>query len=416
MKTFMAAYKHFFETNQQDVINSSWGNNSTEPDGFLNSYVDSLIAKNTKTTLVISAGNEGVDESGNEVKNSVSSFAQSYNAITVAALGNAPAYDKIADFSSRSPSDFYNPYTGEIVKNARAAVDIVSIGENVVIPYYDETNPEETGVAAVANGTSFSSPMVAGVASLMVSLSKQLEADESALAAGWSANARDTRVIKAVLLNSATKPTDWSNGQTVINNLIYSTFDGQIKNVDNVIVTTQGLDFTYGAGILNADAAYDQYLMNNDSAWVLSSLSFNTADLYKIGEFSVGDVLTATLVWLVQGNVEDAPDEAGNYEITDAYFSDLSLTIWIKDENGEYCPIAISDTEYNNVEHLSITLAAEAEYYASVSFTNMAYGECSEETYALAWSVVTVPEASSFASIVAVAVLIFVARRKRLLV
>ncbi len=219
---FIDVYKHFFEANQQDVINSSWGTSSTVPNHFFSFYADALLFRNTKTSLVISAGNSGVDSTGAEVKNSVSSFAQAYNAITVGAVGNFPDYDKIAVFSSRSPSDFYNPTNGEIIKNVRTAVDIVAIGENVVVPSYDASNPTETGAAQISNGTSFSAPMVAGTAALMVSLSKDLETREDFVNAGWSANARDSRVIKAVLLNSATKPSDWSNGQALKNGVNFN--------------------------------------------------------------------------------------------------------------------------------------------------------------------------------------------------
>ncbi len=424
---FATIYKHFFETNQQDVISSSWGTSSTAPNHFFNLYADALLYRNTKTSLVISAGNSGVDSTGAEVKNSVSSFAQAYNAITVGAVGNFPDYDKIAEFSSRSPSDFYNPTNGEIIKNVRAAVDIVSIGENVVVAAYDASDPTETGIAQISNGTSFSAPMVAGTAALMVSLSKDLESREDFVSAGWSADARDSRVIKAVLLNSATKPSDWTNGQVLKNGV---NFNIEIEGVsgmyysssfDNVIETTQGLDFNYGAGILNADAALNQYVGmytngNSNDVWLLDSVDFSASNLYRLGEHSEGDVITMTLVWLVQSAIEESTTEGEVGNIVDFAFSDLSLEIWAKDEDGTFYPIAISDTKYNNVEHLSVTLVSFAEYYVRVAFFDMAYGEKVDETYALAWSIVeaVVPEASNFATIASLVVLIFAIGRKRL--
>ena len=66
---------------------------------------------------------------------------------------------------------------------------------------------------------------------------------------------------------------------------------------------------------------------------------------------------------------------------------------------------------YNNVEHLSITLASLADYYVRVAFFEMLYGEKTSETYALAWAIV--PEPSSFGAIFGFFVLIFVARKRK---
>ncbi len=424
---FCDVYRHFIETNPQDVISSSWGNSTTNPDNYMNLFVDALISKNSSTTLVISAGNSGMDSNGVEVKNSVSSFAQAYNAITVGALGNFPTYDSIANFSSRGASDFFNPITGETISSVRASVDIVSIGENVVVPYYDSANPDETGMAQIANGTSFSAPMVSGAAALLVSLSKDLEAREDFVAVGWSEKARDTRVIRAVLLNSALKPSDWSNGQTLKNgvnfNLEFEGVSGAYYSsaFDNVIETTQGLDYNYGAGILDVDAAFNQYVGfyttgEKNNVWLMDSVEFSASNLYSLGEYSAGDILTATLVWLVQSNLAKSAEEGNPDDIVDIVFSDLSLEIWVKGDDGNFYPIAISDTKYNNVEHLSVALSFNADCYARVAFFNMAYGETPEETYALAWSVASavVPEASSFASVLAIVALLFAARKKRL--
>ncbi len=181
------------------------------------------------------------------------------------------------------------------------------------------------------------------------------------------------------------------------------------------------MDFNYGAGILNADAAFNQYVGmytngNSNDVWLLDNVDFTASNLYRLGEHSEGDVITMTLVWLVQSAIEESTVEGELDKVVDFAFSDLSLEIWAKDEDGTFYPVAISDTKYNNVEHLSVTLVSFADYYARVAFFDMAYGEKADETYALAWSVaeVVIPEASSFATIASLAVLIFAIRRKRL--
>ncbi len=418
---FCAAYKNFFQTTPQDVINSSWGPDSTEPNSYFAHYVDALSFANTHTTLVIAAGNSGYDENGNAtVTNSVSSFAQAYNAISVGASGNPPVYDQIADFSSRSPSDFYNPVTGETVANVRPAVDITAPGVNVGGAYYDAANPDATNNYLAFSGTSFSAPIVSGTVALMASLSKDLEANASFVAAGWSKKARDSRVIKAVLMNSASKPSGWTNNQSLQNGVEFK-IDVQTgvyytSSFDNVVVTTQGLDYTYGAGMLNASAALDQYVGmyttgTADNVWILDEVDFNASKLYHIGEISEGKSLNMTLVWMTESQLAE-PAASGEFEdIANFNFANLTLELWTKGEDGNFTPIAISNAVYNNVEHLSITLASLADYYVRVAFFEMLYGEKTSETYALAWAIV--PEPSSFGAIFGFFVLIFVARKRK---
>ena len=57
-----------------------------------------------------------------------------------------------------------------------------------------------------------------------------------------------SRVIKAVLLNSADKTPGWDNGQSL-----------QRFNGTTLLRTTQGLDYTVGAGRMNLTRAWDQF-------------------------------------------------------------------------------------------------------------------------------------------------------------
>ena len=414
---FRYVYKYFFETEKSDVINSSWGPLSSTANHYYANYADALSAANRLTSIVIAAGNEGEDESGNTVYNSVSSFAQSYNAITVGALGNTPAYDTISSYSSRSPSDFYNPVTGVTTANARAAVDITAPGDNIVYAGYDSANPSETGGYYYGSGTSFAAPAVSGVVSLLKSASIQLEGDSSFVAAGWSENARDSRVIKAVILNSATKPSNWNNAQASADNVVFNVEISQgvyyTQSFDNVIITKQGLDYTYGAGILNADKALTQYVGAYTSGtandvWVLDTVGFSASNLYNLGALNADTVLTMTLVWMAQSLISESDETT----ITGQTFSDLTLELWMS-VDGLFKPVAVSDADFNNVEHLSVTLAALAQYYIRVAFFDMAYGEQEDETYALAWSI-AVPEAAGLAFAAAFAAFAFAlfARRR----
>lgn len=92
-------------------------------------------------------------------------------------------------------------------------------------------------------GTSFSSPITAGAVALIDSAGYN-SPDLSAHPA-----ARDARVVKAVLLNSTDKVLGWDNGQ------------GPHPNGFGGVRTSQSLDFATGAGSLDLDGAFDQYVL-----------------------------------------------------------------------------------------------------------------------------------------------------------
>ena len=82
-------------------------------------------------------------------------------------------------------------------------------------------------------GTSFSAPTVAGGAALLY--------DAAYAAVRRNPDARDARVMKAVLMNSADKTLGWNNGQIAH------------PNGNGGVLTTQGLDNRVGAGRMNLD-------------------------------------------------------------------------------------------------------------------------------------------------------------------
>ena len=426
MANFESAYRYFFRENSQDVISSSWGPVSETAGTYYSEFIDTLAYENKYTSMVISAGNKINEESIS--LNRPTSLAQSFNAISVGALDNPPDYDGLAEFSVTSPSDFYNPITQEYIENVRTAVDICTAGVDIFGAYYDSANTSVKNDYYTMSGTSFSAPIVAGTIALMSSLSKELETREDFSSAGWNADARDSRVIKAVLLNSADKPKDWDNGQSVQDGVEFKIeFEGiqgaySTQSFDGVIKTTQGLDFNYGAGMLNAEKALNQYvgLYTTDTVnnvWLLDEVNFTASNLYHIGEVDAGATLTMTLVWQAIYEFFEETDENGNTteSITNPALTDLSLELWIQLADGTFAPVAISDTKYNNVEHLSVTLAGVADYYARVAYFDMSYGEdIPTETYALAWNILTaVPEPAEWAMILGGVALLFVIRRKR---
>jgi len=144
-------------------------------------------------------------------------------------------------------------------------------------------------------GTSISAPIVSGGTSLIV---------EKGLTRGFST---DPKVIKAVLLNSASPLPGWSNGA---------------RMEGGVWTTAQPLDFTQGAGQLDLERAYRQYdALAQSSAepiskigWTLENISPQEGrKIYRFLEpLQAGTELQATLVWFMQRDVlnydPDLPD------------------------------------------------------------------------------------------------------------
>ena len=419
-KAFYSAYNHYFSTScdhtldygwysftfsgPTDVINSSWGYGDTLATDPLTKAADGLARAHPLTTLVVAAGNSNTAQNSS---NNVGGPASGYNNISVGATGNG-TYDQfntVADFSSRGPQDYYDPVHG-VVAGVRATVDIVAPGTSIAAAYYGgqsggngltlattQADPSVGGTALYSlglAGTSFAAPVVAGGVSLLKSASYFVDFGDSA---------RDTRVIKAVLMNSSTKLPGWNNGQ--------------ITQPDGTVVTTQSLDWVQGAGSLNLDRAFDEYLMGtcdvsgsgggvvtSDTGWDFGSLGLS-ADQGVVAHndypirltlqaFSTFDV---TIDWfrdLATPVFTDNTDpDLQDLTTDDLGFANFDLEIWNADFTKLY---AASRSLYNNAEELHFTLPETGEYGIRVSYTSQMFGTPTVESYGLAWEVTEVPE------------------------
>jgi hypothetical protein len=362
---------------EADVINSSWGSTDPEGDGFIAIAIDGLAASNPQTTFVASAGNSG---SG---ANTVGSPASGYNGISVGALGSPNNYDTIASFSSRGPQNYGDPVNG-ISVGVRAPVDIAAPGTNLMAAFYGGTTGGNTGgtnnpgsnlYSFSIGGTSFSAPIVAAGVSLMKSAS---------ITDGMATESRDTRVIKAAMLNAASKVPAWDNGQA---------------DVSGVSTTTQALDWTYGAGALDLDQTYDQYLMGvtdvagltggtvDPLGWDYGEVSVGGSNDYVINSPLVGGTyLTTTLTWF-----RDRDYDSVNILAFDERQADLDLQIW---DATFTTLLASSETQENTTEHLHFMLPSTGSYGIRVLGIgeNFDLVNGNSDIYGLAWSATAVPE------------------------
>jgi subtilisin family serine protease len=403
-------------TGPTDVINASFGitpdTAGTLPETIA---VDALAEASPQTTFVIAAGNSG------PASNTLGGPASGYNVIAVGAADEltTPGTTTVASFSSRGPQDFAGDPNGPnpVVAGVRAPVDLVAPGVNLLLATYDG-NPADTEVGVIASGTSFAAPIVASGVSLLDSLSYHLAYTvEFSTSAENFANSRDSRVVKAVLMNSATKLPGWNNGQYTSGGVTY---------------TEQALDMSQGAGMLNMAQAEWQYLGGTldpfgvagpvqPTGWSLATVASGGHTDYTIDtQLPGGSYLDATLCWFRDRALPAVDPTTGDWAAastlasTDLGMAKLDLQIWDSTFTTLY---AESDTSYNDVQELHFLLPADGDYGIRVFYESQLFGtpDAGGETFGLAWndSLVAVPEPSTLACLAAAAIGLLVARKRK---
>lgn len=371
-----------------DVVNFSWGFTSSSDEsiqGGNNIFavtLDGIICESGVTAVGI-AGNEGPGI------NSIRMPSNGYNSICVGAVGDDLAlnpYSEITEFSSRGPQLYSGPDGNFGI--VRARVDIAAPGQNLTLAFYggttggnaggkDPTNGSTNYYSYNAAGTSFASPTVAGAAALLADVAY----DRFPTNAG---RARNGQVIKTVLLNSASKPIGWDNGQ----------------DSDFPVSTSQALDYAYGAGLLNLAEAFEQFTGGitdlpgdtpgpiSPTGWDFGVLYQDTVHDYLINqELVAGTDFTATLNWFVGRRWIGTADN-GAISSVNEYFNDLSLEFYEYDSNQIGDLVAISDAKFINTEHFHIQIPKSGRYMLRVAWRGERYDfvENEQQSYGLAWS------------------------------
>jgi hypothetical protein len=256
----------------------------------------------------------------------------------------------------------------------RCKPDIVAPGNCLAA---DETAPDS--YEPTGNWSSFSTPVVAGAAGLLVQKAKQTPALNDAVSPQGG-----NCVMKAILLNSATKLPYWHKGL--------------LQKDDDHIAP---LDYAQGAGLLNAVGAYKQLLAGearpgnaNAIGWDNNTLdrSKNVRNIYAITITEpAGKIITATAVW------NRHYSSVYPFEALLEKNEDLRLELWAVDLNNPQNDYLLdySDSFNDNVEHIHIP--ADANYinyqivisYSDSSDPNKTSGS---ERYGLAWNVTAKPD------------------------
>ncbi len=261
--------------------------------------------------------------------------------------------------------------------DGRCKPDIVAPG-NCLAADANEPN----GYEATGNWSSFSTPIVAGTIGLLVQKAKE-DPNLSLAVSPEGGNC----VIKAILLNSATKLPYWHKGRLE-------------KDDDH----EAPLDYIQGAGMLNAVGAYEHLIAGTNKpgdcpaiGWDLNQLqrSENPQNIYKITlTQAAGKFITATVVWNRHYN------STYPFEAVPEKDSDLRLELWavdLEDRNNDYL-LDYSDSSVDNVEH--IYAAPDANYtdyeivisYSAIDDQNQ---PDATQRYGLAWNVSELQDSNS---------------------
>jgi hypothetical protein len=225
-------------------------------------------------------------------------------------------------------------------------------------------------LTAPASATSFSTPLVSGAAAVL--LQAALRGDGG----GNTNSASNMRVIKALLLNGAVKPADWTNANS------------------------SPLDARYGAGVLNVFNSYEQLAGGEQTCCSTNLISLGAAHL----PVAVTNTVSVTSGWDAEIIFSSATNDAVNH-----YFFNVSngvataTLVWNRQFNATNINnldlflfntansnlVACSTSRVDNVEHIFAPQLAAGRYDLQVVKNGGTNVVSDDEVYALAWAFVS---------------------------
>ena len=321
-----------------------------------------LLAESYGTIVVASIGN------GTDAHAPVFYPGAGANVIGVGVVDSVNTKDlatNLANFALAYPEHSSTGPTGD----GRCKPDIVAPGNYLAAELNEPNSYEPTG-----NWSSFSAPVVAGAVGLLVQKAKEVP-DLSLAVSPDGGNC----VIKAILMNSATKLPYWHKGEL-------QTDDDHISP----------LDYVQGAGMLNAVGAYEHLVAGLSrpgdapkTGWDLNLLDKiqTPENTYEIRLDEPTDkFITATVTWNRHYNTEYPFEPATEKNCN------LRLELWAIDPdnpNNDYL-LDYSDSSVDNVEHIHIaTDAGYTNYKIIISFSNIENPKepALSQRYGIAWNV-----------------------------
>ena len=216
----------------------------------------------------------------------------------------------------------------------------------------------------------------------------------------------DPRLVKSILLNSATKLDGWSQ-------------EWDVHPATGTVINYTPVDNAQGTGRIDLTKAYAQYAASTDNdtapgavgtaGWDVSTVSQGSPREYVIDTMlPAGSTLAATLIWFMDRSVSNfdytSPDPFAYTDFTNDSFDDLDLYLYASDVGGSAQGNALAAsvsgwdpanpdataTGLDSVEHLYLELPADGRYLLRVGWTQELFdyvGDVNAEDFALSWSI-----------------------------
>ena len=287
-------------------------------------------------------------------------YAVQYKTLFVTGAGNGGAVNP--------PATCYNGI-GVAVDN----------GSSSIGPTLDNgrAKPDITAPGYPGGLTSFSTPYVAGAAAVL------MQAGLRGDGGGDTNSATDIRMVKALLLNGAIKPADWTNG------------------------TASPLDARYGAGVLNVFNSYEQLAGRKQTNLILATVSTGAAHPPTGATNTIGALSGWSFTNLTSSSSLDAVAHYyfnATNGISNASFTATATLVWNRQQNKSGINnldlflyntansnlVAVCTSAVDNVQHLFVPKLQRGRYDLQVIKKGGSYVSASE-TYALAFEFFSMP-------------------------
>lgn len=269
-------------TQNNDVINNSWGGNSGNTNLNVHDRHLDYIVRNLWSTVTVAAGNEA-GSCGSQT-NRVNSPARGYNMISV---GNYADLNTLTwdDDAMNSCSSYINPSTN-IEKP-----EVSAVGSNI-----NSTTDVNPWIGDVGSGTSYAAPMVAGEAALLMQRNTGLKLRPEAVKAIIMATAlnniegasrlSDKDGAGGVDMRAAFHLVDkswwdWNSYTASTLPITYTVYASQGQRVRAAIAWDSNPSADYTTDPLQADI--DLYVTNSSGTFITSSTSIYNS--WEIVEF-----------------------------------------------------------------------------------------------------------------------------------
>ena len=300
-----------------------------DADFFVNSFVAKAIAINARIvnqSFIFTGVNIAQQEM---IDSAYDDYANQFSTLFVSGIGNGGAVNP--------PATCYN------------GIGVAAYGGASSVGPTLDNGRAKPDITAPAGATSYSTPQVSGAAVLLLQAAVRGDGGSD------TNSAADIRTLKALLLNGAIKPADWTNS------------------------TTAPLDSRYGAGVLNVFNSYEQ-LAGGKNGFVAATLvptnsphppavAVGTVPVLSGWDFnSITSSPTSDALNHYLFNVTD-PAGAGNFAATvtlvwnrqksQTSINDLDLFLY---DAASGNLIASSTSPVDNVEQLFIPQLAQGRY------------------------------------------------------